>query len=149
MGHRDYMAIALHEAHLAAQEGEVPIGAVLVCEGSVVAQNHNRIEQAHDALCHAEALVLHKAFERLGRWRLEDCTLYVTLEPCPMCSWAIISSRVGQLVFGADNPDYGGAGGLVNLFQLDPDGRKIRVSGGVMDSEARALLQGFFRHKRR
>lgn len=148
MGHREWMTVALTEAELALHEGEVPIGAVLVRDGQILARDHNRVERCRDATSHAEMLVMRTAAQKLGRWRLNDCTLYVTLEPCPMCSWALISARVGQVVFGADNPDYGGAGGMVNLFGMDSDGRKIPLSGGVMDQEARALLQRFFRNKR-
>ena len=98
-----YMEEALKEAALAALEGEIPVGAILVQDGRVIARNHNRRERAHDATAHAEILVIREACEKLRRWRLADSTLYVTMEPCPMCAGAIYNARIGRVVFGASD----------------------------------------------
>ena len=110
-----YMEEALKEAALAALEGEIPVGAILVQDGRVIARNHNRRERAHDATAHAEILVIREACEKLRRWRLADSTLYVTMEPCPMCAGAIYNARIGRVVFGASDSVAGACG---SLFQI-------------------------------
>jgi tRNA(adenine34) deaminase len=139
-----YMAIALEEARLAAEEGEVPIGAVLVCEGAVVARARNARESAHDPTAHAEIIAIREAAARLGRWRLSDCTLYVTLEPCPMCAGALVNARIERVVFGAHDPKAGAVG---TLYDLSSDARlnhRYEVTAGVLAEDCGRVLTEFF-----
>ena len=147
-GHEDYMALALAEAEQAAREGEIPVGAVLVKDGEILAAAHNRREHAYDATAHAEILCLREGGKRLGGWRLTGCTLYVTLEPCPMCAGAIINARLDRVVFGDYDSRAGSLGSVVDLTRY-PYNHRPEVEGGVMAEEAKALLQDFFRGKRR
>ncbi len=143
----DYMAMALEQARLAGQAGDVPVGAVIVHKGRVLAQAGNRREADASALAHAELLVIDQACRALGSWRLEGCTLYVTLEPCPMCAGAIINARVSRLVFGADDLRFGCAGSLANLFDM-PFNHRPKITRGIMAAESRNLLQQFFNTRR-
>lgn len=139
-----YMAIALEQARLAAAEGEVPIGAVLVCDGAVVAHGRNARESAADPTAHAEMIAIRAGAERLGRWRLSGCTLYVTLEPCPMCAGALVNARIDRLVFGAADPKAGATG---TLYDLSADARlnhSFEVRGGVLEQECGQILKEFF-----
>lgn len=143
-----FMELALHQAESALRRGEIPIGAVLVQEGRVVAQNHNRREELCDATAHAEVLVIREAGRILGGWRLPGATLYVTVEPCPMCAGALVQARVERLVYGAADPKGGAAG---TLYDIVRDGRlnhRLAVTGGVMERRCAALLQEFFRSRR-
>lgn len=143
-----YMGLALEQARLAATEGEVPIGAVLVCDGAVVAHGRNAREGAADPTAHAEMIVIREAAERLGRWRLSGCTLYVTLEPCPMCAGALVNARIDRLVFGAADPK---AGAIGTLYDLSADARlnhTFEVRGGVLEDECGQILTEFFRNLR-
>lgn len=143
-----YMGLALEQARLAATEGEVPIGAVLVCDGAVVAHGRNAREGAADPTAHAEMIVIREAAERLGRWRLSGCTLYVTLEPCPMCAGALVNARIDRLVFGAADPK---AGAIGTLYDLSADARlnhAFEVRGGVLEDECGQILTEFFRNLR-
>ncbi len=144
----EYMRLALREAEAAAAEGEPPIGAVLVCGDRVIAATHNHRERDHDITSHAEIEALRAAGRARGDWRLADCTLYVTLEPCPMCAGAILASRVGRVVFGAKDPVAGAMGSVLNLPRF-PLGSHPSVEGGVLGEEAVALLQRFFKEKRK
>jgi len=150
MTHLDekFMALALEQAEEAASCGEVPIGAVLVCEGAVLAADRNRREALKDATAHAEILVIRRAGELLGGWRLSSCTLYVTLEPCPMCAGAMVQARVDRLVFGAADPKGGAAGTLYDIVRDRRLNHRLEVTGGVLESECAALLQKFFRERR-
>ncbi len=143
----EYMELALCEAEAAAAEGETPIGAVLVRNGEVVATAHNHRERDHDVTSHAEVEVLRRAGRQKGDWRLSDCVLYVTLEPCPMCAGAILAARVGRVVYGAKDPAAGAMGSVLNLPRF-PLGAHPEVVGGVLESRARALLRQFFQQKR-
>lgn len=143
----DYMALALAEAHQAAAEGEIPVGAVLVKDGQVIARAHNRREAAHDPTAHAEMLCMREAARHLGDWRLRGCTLYVTLEPCPMCAGAIINARIGCVVFGAREPKSGSVGSVIDLF-AENYGFAPAVYAGVRAAESAALLREFFEQKR-
>jgi len=139
-----FMEAALEEARLAAAEGEIPVGAVAVHDGRVIARAHNRREQAHDACAHAEILLLREAGAALGSWRLTDVDVYVTLEPCPMCAAALVHARVRTLVFGALDPK---AGGVRSLFALCEDPRlnhRIEVVSGICAQPCSDLLQQFF-----
>ena len=145
--HGKYMEIALAEAHKAAKEGEIPVGAVIVKDGEVIASAHNNREATGDATGHAEVLAIRKACETLGGWHLEKCTLYVTLEPCPMCMGAIINSRLGKVVFGAKDAKAGACGSVIDLRSY-PLNHKPQVESGFMSEESLALLSVFFREKR-
>lgn len=142
-----YMKAALRLARRAAQDGEVPVGAVVVCDGKIVGRGRNRRETKKDALCHAEIEAIHKACKKLGGWRLHRCDLYVTLEPCPMCTGAIINSRIKTLYFGAPDPKAGSCGTLTNLFEL-PYNHKPAVVSGLLEQECADVLREFFRELR-
>jgi len=143
-----FMHLALQQAALAAAEGEVPVGAVVVQEGRVIGTGRNRPIQSCDPSAHAEILALREAASALGNYRLDDCTLYVTLEPCAMCSGGILHGRLKRVVFGAADPKTGCAGSVLNLFENARLNHQTEVTGGVMSAHAGALLQEFFRHKR-
>jgi tRNA(adenine34) deaminase len=143
-----FMQMALAEAAAAAAEDEVPIGAVIVHEGQVLAAAHNQREQLRDPTAHAEMIAITQAATALDSWRLENCTLYVTLEPCPMCAGAIVQSRVKRVVYGADDPK---AGAVKTLYQLLEDSRlnhRAEVTAGVLAEECGRVLSEFFQRKR-
>ena len=143
------MGLALAEARLAAEEGEVPIGAVLVQNGAVISRAHNRRENDKDATAHAEMLVIRDACQKLGRWRLSGTTLYVTIEPCPMCAGALVMSRVDRLDYGS--PDYK-AGAVESLFNITSHpalNHRLEVTAGIRQEECAAAMQAFFRKRRR
>lgn len=142
-----YMKAALRLAQKAADEGEVPVGAVVVCEGKIVGRGRNRRETKKNALHHAEIEAIDKACKKLGGWRLHKCDLYVTLEPCPMCTGAIINSRIKTVYYGAKDEKAGSCGTLVNLFEL-PYNHKPEVVSGVMEQECSEILKRFFRELR-
>ncbi|MGL6225381.1 MAG: tRNA adenosine(34) deaminase TadA [Thermoguttaceae bacterium] len=147
--HVHYMQIALKEAHFAWSEQEVPIGAVVVCQNRVIARAYNQREQLRDPTAHAEMLAITQAAESLGSWRLEECTLYVTLEPCPMCAGAIIQARIPRVVFGAFDPK---AGAVRSLYQLLEDQRfnhRSEVISGILAEQCGSLLTEFFQEQRR
>ena len=143
-----YMKAALKLAHKAAEEGEVPVGAVVVCDGKIVGRGRNRRETKKNALHHAEIEAIEKACKKLGGWRLHRCDLYVTLEPCPMCAGAIINSRIKRVVFGAYDPKAGSCGSVNNLFSF-PYNHSPEVEGGFMQDECALLLKQFFAELRR
>jgi len=149
VGHEEYMAQALAEARAAYNLGEVPIGAVIVIDGQIAARAHNMKEQWKDATAHAEMVAIKEAVTRLGHWRrLGEATLYVTLEPCPMCAGAIVQSRIKTLVYGAADPKAGAVHSVVNLVQEPRFNHRVEVIAGVLEEECRELMQGFFRAKR-
>ena len=131
----DYMHIALEEARLAAAEGEIPVGAVLVKDGEIIAKAHNRRENDHDPTAHAEMLCLRQAARALGDWRLRGCTLYVTLEPCPMCAGAMVMSQLGQCVYGAADERQGCCGSVYDLPGDPALGGTTKWRSGVMAEE--------------
>ena len=139
-----YMKAALRLARKAAEEGEVPVGAVVVCDGQIVGRGRNRREGKKNALHHAEIEAIGKACKKLGGWRLHKCDLYVTLEPCPMCAGAIINARIKTVYYGAPDPKAGSCGTLVNLFAL-PYNHKPAVVAGVLEDECADVLRVFFR----
>ena len=145
--HEEYMNIALCEARDAAKEGEIPVGAVIVKDGAVIASAHNNRETSGDATGHAEVLAIRKACNALGGWHLEKCTLYVTLEPCPMCMGAIINARVGCVVFGAKDAKAGACGSVLDLRNY-PLNHKPSVEAGFMKEECAAILSEFFKERR-
>ena len=142
--HEIYMRQALALAHEAAGAGEVPVGCVIVREGAVVGRGRNRREEKHSALSHAETEAIAQANAALGSWRLEECALYVTLEPCPMCAGAILNARLRRVYFGARDRGMGACGGVMNLFMEDFPNRPALV-GGILEDECAALLSRFFR----
>lgn len=144
-----FMGQALREAHKAYAAEEVPIGAVVVCEGKVIARGWNQVETLSDATAHAEMLALTAAQNMIGDWRLENCTLYVTKEPCPMCAGAIIHCRPERVVFGCPDLKGGAAGGWINLLDANPPlNHRCEATGGVLQDECVDLLQNFFREAR-
>ena len=138
------MKIALEEAEIAAKEGEMPVGAVIVRNGEVIATGHNLRNVFHDPTLHAEIVAIRKAAELLEDWRLSDCDLYVTLEPCVMCSGAIINSRMRSVYFGAYDAEYGAAGGRIDLFSKSYFGSTTKVYAGIMEDECTSMLKDFF-----
>ena len=142
-----YMRLALEEARAAASLNETPIGAVLVWEGQAIAAAHNRRELDKNAVAHAELLAIQAACKKLGGWRLHKATLYVTLEPCPMCAGAIINARVKRVVYGASDPKAGCCGSVTDLFR-EPFNHHPEVRGGVLAEDCGALLTEFFRRLR-
>lgn len=143
-----WMRRALELARCAAAVGEVPVGAILVLRDEVVGEGWNRPISAHDPTAHAEMVALRAAAARLGNYRLVDSTLYVTLEPCPMCAGAMIHARVARLVFGAADPRTGAAGTVFNLLQSEHLNHRVAVTGGVLAEECGLLLREFFRTRR-
>ena len=146
--HKLWMGRALDEARLALEHGDVPIGAVVVRDGEIIAAAHNRREVDQDPTAHAEMLAIRDAAEVVGSWRLEGCTLYVTLEPCTMCAGALVLARVPELVFGADDPKAGAVGSLYDLAREPRLNHRVEVESGVLGTECGALLTDFFRAAR-
>lgn len=142
-----FMKECLHLAQQAAQADEVPVGAVIVRDGAVIAAAHNTREADKCATHHAEVLAIERACKALGGWRLPGCTLYVTMEPCPMCAGAAVNARVDRVVWGTDDLRAGAFGSLVNLCDL-PLNHKPQLTGGVLAEECRSVLQHYFRKKR-
>lgn len=149
MTDRDFMKIALEEARQAAAENEVPVGAVVVCKENIVARAHNRRMASGNPMDHAEIMALREAAASLGGWRLEGCSVYVTLEPCPMCAGALVQARVARLVFGARDPKLGAAGSRYNLVNDETIHHRIEVTDCIMENECGDLLREFFRGRRR
>ena len=144
-----FMGEALRQAAKADEKGEVPVGAVIVREGRIIARAFNQVEALKDATAHAEMLALTQAENSVGDWRLTDCTLYVTKEPCPMCAGAVVHTRLARVVFGASDPKGGAAGGALNLLQFPSLNHRCEITSGVRLKECRALLQSFFAEQRR
>lgn len=146
---REYMAIAMDEARLAMESGEVPVGAVLIDdEGGVVVRAHNLCESERDATAHAEILAIREAGRRLSRWRLNGCTLYVTLEPCSMCAGAIMAARISRLVYGATDARAGAVESIFNIPGHPSLAPSPKITAGVMEDECKDLLQKFFTERR-
>ncbi|MEW9672645.1 tRNA adenosine(34) deaminase TadA [Ammoniphilus sp. 3BR4] len=143
-----FMLLALEEAKKAAEMGEVPIGAVIVRNGEVIGKGHNLRETCKDPTAHAEMIAIKEASERLGGWRLINSTLYVTLEPCPMCAGAIVQSRIERVVYGVSDPKAGCAGTLMNLLQEDRFNHRAQVTSGVLAESCSGILKDFFRKLR-
>ncbi len=144
----DAMGLALEEARAALTHGDVPVGAVVLVDGDVVARRHNEREAANDPTAHAEVLALRDAASTLGRWRLDDATLVVTLEPCAMCAGAAVSARLGRLVFGAPDLKAGATGSLYNLCADPRLNHEVPITAGVRADEAADLLTTFFAERR-
>ena len=144
-----YMGLALLEARQAYSLGEIPIGAVLVVGDEVVASAHNMRETWNDATAHAEVIVIREACQKLGRWRLTGATIYVTIEPCPMCAGALVMSRVDRLVYGSSDYKAGAVESIFNVVQHDALNHRLEVTAGVRGQECSALMKDFFRERRK
>ena len=148
MTHEEAMRIALEEATNAAKNGEVPVGAVVLHNGKIISRRHNEREASGDPTAHAEVLALRDASQVIGSWRLDECTLVVTLEPCVMCAGALLNSRIGRLVYGAADLKGGATASLYNVMSDPRLNHNPPVEHGVLASESQALLQEFFAQKR-
>lgn len=148
MNHQDYMRLALEEAKIAFAQGEVPIGAVVVHEGEVIAKAHNEKELRQDPTAHAEVLAVQRATQALGVWRLSEATLYVTLEPCPMCAGSLVQARLKTLVFGAADLKGGAVGSVTNVLDVNRWNHRVEVVAGILEEECAQILKDFFRKLR-
>ncbi|MBQ5761160.1 MAG: nucleoside deaminase [Clostridia bacterium] len=144
IGEEKYMQMALELAREAYDAGEVPVGCVVVCDGKVVGRGRNRREEDQNALLHAECIAIQEACRTLGSWRLTDCDLYVTLEPCPMCAGAILNARVGRVFYGAGDANMGACGGVINLFE-EAFGYKPKMYKGMLAEPCSTILSDFFK----
>lgn len=145
----DCMQLALRLAREAAERGEVPVGAVVTCQGRIIARAYNQVEMLNDATAHAEMIALTQASAGIGDWRLNEATLYVTKEPCAMCAGAMVNCRLGRLVFGCPDPRAGAAGGAMDLTDFPGMLHRVPVTAGVLQEQCQSLLQDFFRQRRR
>jgi tRNA(adenine34) deaminase len=143
-----YMKVAIDQAFIAEENGDVPIGCVIVYEGRIVAKAYNQREQLRDPTAHAEIIALTQAAEAVGSWRLYGCTVFVTLEPCPMCAGALVLARVDRLVYGCDDPKTGAVKSLYTIVQDPRLNHRVEVTSGVMAESCTAQLQEFFRRRR-
>ena len=145
---RQWMRVALEEAHLALAHGDVPVGAVVVLDGEIIGRGHNHREVDHDPTGHAEIMALAQAGRALGDWRLNDAEMYVTMEPCPMCAFALVLARLSLLVYGLDDPRMGACGSFLNLAQFPGFGHGVSIRGGLYAEESAAIMQDFFNKQR-
>ena len=143
-----YMKAALREARKAEKLEEVPIGCVIVQNDKIIARGYNRRNTDKNTLSHAELNAIRKASKKLGDWRLEGCTMYVTLEPCQMCTGALVQSRIDEVVIGSMNPKAGCAGSVLNLLEVDGFNHKVKITRGVLEEECSAMLSDFFKELR-
>ena len=143
-----FMRLALQQAQQAQVEDEVPVGAIILNQDRIIAAAYNQREQLHDPTAHAEMIAITQAAEAIGDWRLEHCTMYVTLEPCPMCAGAIIQSRIPRIVYGATDPKAGAVTSLYNLLTDTRLNHTVQVTGGVLAEDCGMILTNFFRSKR-
>ena len=139
-----FMSEALKEARKAFELDEVPIGAVIVHNNEIIARGYNRRNTDKNPLMHAEIIAINEAAKVIGDWRIEDCTIYVTVEPCPMCSGAIVQARIPNVVYGAPNPKAGCGGSVINLLQMEKLNHRCSVKSGVLEDECRAIMKEFF-----
>ena len=146
--HEKYMKDAIRQAKKAATLGEVPIGCVIVHDGQVIGRGYNRRNTDKSTLAHAEITAIKRASKKLGDWRLEDCTLYVTLEPCQMCAGALVQSRIDEVVIGSMNPKAGCAGSVLNLLEMEGFNHQVKVTRGVLEEECSSMLSNFFKELR-
>ncbi len=143
-----FMKKALQQAHRAAAKGEIPIGCVIVSDGKIIARGHNERKTKKTTLAHAEITAIDRASRKLGDWRLEGCTLYVTLEPCQMCAGALVQSRIDRVVIACMNPKAGCAGSIFNLLQVPAFNHQVEITYGVLEKECSAFLSDFFKNLR-
>ena len=143
-----FMRMAIAEAGIAEENGDVPIGAVIVYQGRLIGKAHNQRQLLNDPTAHAEIIALTQAAESVGNWRLGGCTIYVTLEPCPMCAGALVLGRLDRLVYGCDDPKTGACKSLYNIVQDQRLNHRLDVTSGVLEDQCRKQLQGFFTRRR-
>ncbi len=143
-----FMRLAIDQARLAETEGEVPIGAIVVCSGEVIGRGYNRKNSGKSALKHAEIVAIEDASKVIGDWRLDECSLYVTLEPCLMCAGAIIHARVRNVFFGTTEPKFGGVVSLAHTFDIEKLNHKVNYAGGLFAEEISAMMKAFFKNIR-
>ena len=144
-----FIELALEEARLAAEEGEVPVGAVLVVNGEVIARAHNLREELSDPTAHAEMLALREASQRLLRWRLTGATLYITMEPCAMCAGAAVLARIDRIVYGCNDPKAGACGTVFDIAREPQLNHRIEITGGILKEECQNIVQKFFENRRK
>ena len=147
-GDESFMREALRQAQKANEAGEVPVGAVIVREGKIIARAYNQVELLKDATAHAEMLALTQAEAAVGDWRLTECDLYVTKEPCAMCAGALVHTRIRRVIFGCTDPFAGAAGSVMNLLQMPALNHRCDIASGVLQDECATILQDFFRKRR-
>ena len=147
-GDENFMREALRQAQKANEAGEVPVGAVIVQAGKIIARAHNQVELLKDATAHAEMLALTQAEAAVGDWRLTECDLYVTKEPCAMCAGALVHTRIRRVIFGCTDPVAGAAGSVMNLLQMPALNHRCDIASGVLQEECATILQDFFRKRR-
>ena len=140
-----FMKEAIRQAKKAEAIGDVPIGCVIVCDGKIIARGYNKRNKNKTVLAHAELLAMSKACKKTGDWRLEDCTMYITLEPCQMCAGAIVQARIPRVVIGSMNPKAGCGGSILNLLQMKEFNHQVEVTRGVLEEECSGMLSDFFR----
>src|SRR6266446_10714472 len=143
-----FMRAALRLAAKAYEADDVPVGAVVVRAGNIIGRAYNQVELLKDATAHAEMLAITQAESAVGDWRLHECELYVTKEPCPMCAGAIVNARMRRVIFGCPDPKTGAAGGMINILQMPPLNHQCEITSGVREAECREILQRFFRARR-
>jgi tRNA(adenine34) deaminase len=143
-----YMKLAIQQAQIAAENGDVPIGAVIVYKNRIIGKAYNQREQLKDPTAHAEIIALTQAASFIESWRLHDCTIYVTLEPCPMCAGALVLARMDRLVYGCDDPKTGACKSLYNIVQDERLNHRLEVTGGILAGQCSKLLQEFFQRRR-
>jgi tRNA(adenine34) deaminase len=144
-----FMGQALRQARKAEAQNEVPIGAIVVRAQEIIARSWNQVETLKDATAHAEMLAITQAESAIGDWRLDQCDLYVTKEPCPMCAGAMVNARLRRVIFGCHDPKSGAAGGMINLLQMPPLNHQCEIVSGVRETECREILQNFFKAARK
>ena len=147
--HEKWMKLAFREAEKAYEQNEVPVGAVVIQNGQIIGRGYNQCESLNDPTAHAEIIAITSAANTIKDWRLIDCSLYVTKEPCPMCAGAIVHCRLQRVVFGASDPKGGAAGGAMNLLQFPTLNHQCEITPGIMEADCGTLLQDFFQKKRK
>ena len=147
--HEKFMKEAIRQAKKARKLEEVPIGCVIVSDGKIIARGYNRRNTDKNTLSHAELNAIRKASKKLGDWRLEECTMYITLEPCQMCAGAIVQARIPKVVIGAMNPKAGCAGSVLNILQIDKFNHQVEIEQGILEKECSQMLSEFFRQLRK
>jgi tRNA(adenine34) deaminase len=145
---QEFMRVAIDQAEIARENGDVPVGAVIIRQDQLIAKAYNQREQLNDPTAHAEIIALTQAAEAVGSWRLDGCTIYVTLEPCAMCAGALVLARMDRLVYGCDDPKAGACGSLYNIIQDERLNHHLEVKSGVLEDQCRQQLQGFFTNRR-
>jgi len=145
---QQFMKLAIEQAKVAEENGDVPIGAVIVYKDQVIGRAYNQREQLNDPTAHAEIIALTQAAAYLSSWRLNGCTIYVTLEPCPMCAGALVLARIDRLVYGCDDPKAGACKSLYNIVQDERLNHRLEVASGILEKDCSEQLQGFFAHRR-